>query len=372
MKMKIRGLVFTGFAAAVFASSAQAVTPPSVTYTVPYDSEEEAAVDALKSTVTSKYYTNETFQTRTSVGAGETANTPKVGVGEGQWAPFEAAPDPTDTNRNGYLYINPQRTANGTIQIDISNGKVATAATEIIGRNDNGSGLGPDTTHANDLTTAQAVYGLLDREGTGAATDTTTIGSSSSDDVVPSSKNVYDFVTQQMSDGNFQRKLNDEDPKAHAYVGVYINQGTTNDPDWQSEWYQYMGGVTTDPNNVNDTINDIYLGVTQISDYNDSGEGAVVVSLARDKLTTTAAQVAAATALNGDLTDLVTVSALKEFVEEQPGNAEIPNECKAPGVHCALVSTYYPNAVGTEGQAGYHAAGSVSTEWTVMAPDDGN
>ena len=69
MKLKIRGLIFTGFAAAVFAQSAMAVTPPSEANLT------DTQVDDLKKTVTSKYYVNENFQERETTGLGYDSST---------------------------------------------------------------------------------------------------------------------------------------------------------------------------------------------------------------------------------------------------------------------------------------------------------
>ena len=66
MKLKIRGLVFVGFAAAVFAQSASAVVPPSIAYPT-NEGTDATAKDNLKKTVTSQLYTDETFQERVTM-----------------------------------------------------------------------------------------------------------------------------------------------------------------------------------------------------------------------------------------------------------------------------------------------------------------
>jgi len=445
MKLKIRGLVFTGFAATVFASSAMAVTPPSVQYTPPYTSEAETAIDTLKSTVTSKYYTNETFQTRTTVGSGESEDTLKVGRGEGEWAKLDTVGVGTDTTAQGYLELATDvNSSRGLYTLDIRDNKIVDDGTGV-GSIAGADGSGPASTEAHDLTTAKAVYefvtsavntagddyqpkvgsiqnpnttiqvgyyvpaqgtqgeqgyvpasadwgtltakantvasgvttglGYLEVSGSGGnytmniasgkiASDANAISTGgtatgndalSSQDKLTTAKAVYDFVTSQT--GDFQRKLNGNDPKSHAYVGVYVNKGTELEPDMQSEWYSYVGG----PSSV-DGGNVTYLGVTKYDDAN-NGKGEVRIAINDTKLTTTAAQVTAATAANGDLTDLVTVNALKQYVGNVTGG-EIPPECVRPGVHCALVTVYVPaDNTDPENPVSAHA----TTQWTVMA-----
>ena len=182
MKVKIRGLVFAGFAAAVFAQSAM-------------------AVDTDDKTVTSKTYVDAKFQAQ--------AKRVEIGNGTGQYASVSAIPETVKTNEyypsmkvlsdtvldgnfqrkltadekgphigiivdrgtngehdyqsewqeiGGSTYVSVGSNTGGTaISVGLNDGKIANAAAVIAGSN----GQGPASTDEDDLTTAKAVYDFV-------------------------------------------------------------------------------------------------------------------------------------------------------------------------------------------------------------------
>lgn len=182
MKVKIRGLVFAGFAAAVFAQSAM-------------------AVDTDDKTVTSKTYVDAKFQAQ--------AKRVEIGNGTGQYASVSAIPETVKTN-----------------------------------------------------------------------------------EYYPSMKVLSDTVL----DGNFQRKLTESEKGPH--VGIMINNGTEQAPDWQSEW-QEIGGST-------------YVSVGS-----NTGGTAISVGLNDGKIANTATVIAGNDGqgpATGDEDDLTTAQAVYDFV----------------------------------------------------------
>lgn len=237
MKVKIRGLVFVGFAAAVFAQSAMA-----------------DANDAK--TVTSKLYVDTTFQTLNNI-----TTTSELTVGNGvteqmvneHWASNSEYPSMAVLNEvksqvtgidvNGdETYINVADNA-GTFTVSPKLAP-ATANSDITGTltETNGDTIGTKY----KLVTANAVKSLIDTglsDATNGENDTTVPtslavvsyaekkankateitdgdgGNSTSDTAYPTTKAVYDFVTTQ--GGNFQPKV-DEAAATTMYVGKYV------------------------------------------------------------------------------------------------------------------------------------------------------
>ncbi len=211
MKVKIRGLVFAGFAAAVFAQSAMAVVPPSLMTSedLPqgYTTVDDYTAD-VKKTVTSKKYTNETFQERLQ---GNATNSPDTALEEGgdgsvtekaafigwnygqggenkEWVKLTGAVQAGD---NTYVEIvHDTKSATKTHNVRLNPAAITGTANDILSADSDAT-----NTVRKKLTTAEAVYGVLDRETDGTnGLGTTTISADSTDNKVPTSKNVYDFV----------------------------------------------------------------------------------------------------------------------------------------------------------------------------------
>ena len=211
MKVKVKGLVFVGFAAAVFAQSAFATITPNT---------------AEKKIVTSKYYVDSTFQEEED----KVATTPTGNDAAEIWASsvkypsmavlkakFDALTPAVGSNAENYVDF----TESGdTLTVNFDNAP-ATAAADLTGYDSTSAPNGAALTSPNDkkLVTAGAVNSMILRESNGA----TTIDSNSTNGTVPTSKNVYDFVTN--IGGNYQRKLGSTE--TGLYVGTYSSDNAT-------------------------------------------------------------------------------------------------------------------------------------------------
>ena len=265
MKVKIRGLVFVGFAAAVFAQSAMA-----------------DANDAK--TVTSKLYVDTTFQTLDNI-----TTTSELTVGNGvteqmvnaHWASNSEYPSMAVLNEvksqvtgidvNGdETYINVADNA-GTFTVSPKL-TPATANSEITGTltETNGdtvgtkyklvtagavkslmdTGLSDAANAENDTTvpTSLAVVSYAEKKANKATSITTGDGgNSTSDTAYPTTKAVYDFVTTQ--GGAFQPKVTDTGD--NLKVG-YLGSGTGATPTWKTIKGASTGtGSTTDYVTIN-------------------------------------------------------------------------------------------------------------------------
>lgn len=216
MKVKIKGLVFVGFAAAVFASSAMA---------------------AGENIVTSKHYVDNKFQTLENI---TTASEAQV---EGAWNSDATYPSmaavqskfndinvtvASSSNATDYLDVN--ESPDGTFTLNLDNAP-ATAATDLTGAVNGETGLltAPTGDNLKKLVTAGAVNALIEAE-TVANTHTIT-GAAAENGTVPTTKNVYDFVTSAISTAgqDYQRKLGPSE--SGLYVGAY---NADNDETWQA------------------------------------------------------------------------------------------------------------------------------------------
>lgn len=210
MKVNVKGLVFVGFAAAVFASSAMA---------------------AGENIVTSKHYVDNKFQTLENLTTStETADWtsdteyPSMKVVEtrvGALTPAVGSPNATD-------YLNFSKEGN-TLTVDLDNAP-ATAATDLTGAVNGSTGVltAPTGNDLKKLVTAGAVNALIQAE---TAQDTTNITSAvAGNGTVPTTKNVYDFVTSAISTAgqDYQRKLGSSE--SGLYVGAY---DANNDNTWK-------------------------------------------------------------------------------------------------------------------------------------------
>ena len=387
MKVKIRGLVFAGFAAAVFAQSAMAAQTDD-------------------NTVTSKTYVDTKFQAQAKRVTSENIDT-IVPSNDDVWNHDDLYPSMKVLKDNGVVDAQPKADTlvdegvleqnaawigwhNGDnneqvdwvklkgegyteIRHDASKGhlvkivdsKIANTAAVIAGND----GQGPATTDFDDLTTAKAVYDVL----TGAVGD------------------------------GYQRKITTSEASAlagfnentDAGEGVMIGHRATTGANTDSEWYVFgakANGVDQS-NSANNHLSYLYVAedasesrkkfLISIKDGALAESGNAIITggtasgaeayLTRDKLTTAKAvyELLDVETVNGTTTissssgnDKVPTSKnVFDFVQSMMGGQNLPtmpDTCIAEGVHCALVSSYHA-ADAT------HAEPYAVLEWTVMA-----
>ncbi|MBQ6027374.1 MAG: hypothetical protein IJL21_02375 [Alphaproteobacteria bacterium] len=181
MKLKIRGLVFVGFAAAVFAQSASAVVPPSIAYPT-NEGTDATAKDNLKKTVTSQLYTDETFQERVtmtdltndngSVTEKATYIPWKYGLGgeNAEWTKLEGKPQ-MDVGQNGTntVYVQIEHDTKGNDKkhyVAMNENAITAGATGVTGAQQIEAAGAQNATEVEQgrLTTAKAVYDFVTDE----------------------------------------------------------------------------------------------------------------------------------------------------------------------------------------------------------------
>ena len=409
-KIKIRGLVFVGFAATVFASSAMAsIIPPSGMDQTANDYEE--TINGLKKTVTSKYYTNENLQERVKTDLAEkdgvvSEKAAYIGWSYGQngedseWVKLEGknvlAATSGGTANTAYIEIEHDATDtnNPKHYVKMNPETIATMQSEILSANDNATGV-----VKGRLTTANAVYNLLDREATNG---TSTIDDNSTNNTVPTSKNVYDFVMNNVIDDVYQPKATNT---TGAQVGVRV-EGENDDPD-VSTWYTL--GVGQDGVAVTASGDEAYLRIERDNGNTQGHNAGVYVDLDHSKIVKGSSDaVGSGAAYNTDgiagtngggaANMLVTASAVYDYavpidwteksptgyanktlvtdasgevvlsdVPALPGTSAMPAGCSSPGNHCALVTNWVPSATVGEGQEQVTIPAHIELEWTVMA-----
>ena len=240
MKVKVKGLVFAGFAAAVFAQSAMATDPApgdlkTVTSKAYVDSKFDGTAGQViiqganrgdtnyKTIQDSADYVNDGTGTYASGGANEAY------TGAGALVSGKAVKQAIDnavsnavtglsagvasTNSSGdYLNFTEN---NGAFEVGLDNAPVTTAA-GLTGY-DSTSQLGTTlSTGTTALVTAGAVNGLIDGE---TALNTSTLGSGSTNATVPTSKNVYDFVTSQVGGAAYQPVITNNSSSSAVQIG---------------------------------------------------------------------------------------------------------------------------------------------------------
>lgn len=265
MKIKVKGLVFVGFAAAVFASSAMA--DPAI------------SGQNARNTVTSKYYVEHNFQkigNRVTTTPADNAETwsdstkyPSMPVLKSVKDTMDAIDVTVANNSNGSAYLNVTELPTGTFTVDLDNAPATTAA-ELTGPLTNDEAGAFTGTNGDKLVTATAVKALINTESTAG---TTSLGAGSSNATVPTSRNVvdyaeakankaraiitsgtgqnntsatggdtaypttaavYDFVTSQVGSAAYQPKL--ENSQIGLYLGSYSGGAST--------WQELQGSST--------------------------------------------------------------------------------------------------------------------------------
>lgn len=394
MKLKIRGLVFTGFAAAVFAQSAWAL-PPAAGLTAP-------EIDALKATVTSKFYVDSNYQdlvekepTNPTTGAttiNNSSDNDHYPTSENVYKFVKGEIGALDSVANiqgddEYTKVRQVNTAGANEdpvyvkQVELAQAPATT--------NDSITGTLTSTTTSGGVTTLGTEDALVTAGAVNSLIDTSITNADATNDAqMPTSKAVYDFMNNE-NDG-FQRKITSDEAStlanfnsaSDAGKGVMIGyKGTGEDSGWN------IFGAKPNAVYQGDAASSNHLSYLEIQrDTTSASRGAYLVGIkggalaenagaisaanssdstayeTRDKLTTAYAVYAYAVKqdwgqVNGGKTLVTNPQTGVVELSDVPAIPEIGSNdpCRAPGVHCALVTSYD----GTEDE--------ISFNWTVMA-----
>ena len=348
MKIKIRGLVFVGFAAAVFASSARA-DDPAPTPHIP-------AGQTAKTTVTSKNYVDAKFQAK--------EKRVEIGNGTGQYASVSEIPSSVKTNdyypsmkvladsmaggdfqrklnssdpkdpQVGLMVGNesdwkPLRSTehisvttvlgsnNSPTEIDVAipDGKIASTAATIGGTNN----AGPEQADERDLTTAKAVY---------------------------------DYVNGGGNNGDgFHRKITESEAQALANINSSTDAGVGIEIGYRSytagtggaaatygtsEWAPFVAKA-----NSNTGTND-HLSYLEINQETENAKPKFTIGIKGGALAENASAISAAGANDASYTatdKLTTAKAVYEFVTSY-GNGEYQPKVDAPTGWDSTTSTF--------------------------------
>lgn len=244
MKVKVKGLVFAGFAAAVFAQSAMATDPApgdlkTVTSKAYVDSKFDGTAGQVIIQGTNRGDTNyKTIQddaTYINDGTGIYASggASEDYTGAGALVSGKAVKQAIDTAVSTAV-TNLSATPTTATYVDFSenNGAFsaglhqtpATTAAELTGYDvtDAANGAALTGNDAQKLVTTGAVNGLILREDSNGAT---TIDNTVTNNTVPTSKNVYDFVTSQVSgaSGDYQPVISSVSSGTAVQIGYKAN-----------------------------------------------------------------------------------------------------------------------------------------------------
>lgn len=307
MRVKIRGLVFVGFAAAVFAQSAMA----------------DATTDAK--TVTSKLYVDSKVDGVTETGSGNNITYGDTTITQN--SPNDKAPSALNvykfvtsqvagsavTIQGDSTYTTASSNGSGTWTVGIDATKLGTTANIT------------SNTNTEGLTTVGAVRGLLDTSlsdaasGSDAENDTTVPTSAAvvsyaekkgnkldgdnnntiaqfynSPTKYPSAKAVYDFVKAE--EGSFQPKVERTGPS----VGIRNGSGTSESP------YIYTwGGIQAQGGNTLGGTTDNYVTMTESGGVYSIGLATTMVSVDKADITSNNKKLMTAMGVNDYMTDLV-------------------------------------------------------------------
>lgn len=361
MKIKIRGLVFVGFAAAVFAQSAM------------------AEITADDKTVTSKTYVDSKVEATVS---GETTIN------------SESPDDKAPSSLNVYKFVTDQMDDLAEVAAIQGDGTYLNVTTETVGTGDNAHEVKQVNVITNNLASTAALIGTA---GTSAQ--------AADQGKLTTAKAVYDFVTGgDDPDGGFHPKLTStqasilagwgnggqsEEGTAIA-VGYRAYDGDDPDAVEPSEWKTF--GARANGSGTNDDYHLSYLTV-QPGTYQERDKYFIDIkatALAKDVMAISAGGTATGAAASQTADKLATAKAVYDYAVQKQWqttdegkhlvigsdgkvtlstntNPDIPaptdTRCtQAGGNHvCALVAYYDANAGGT-------GVGGVKYEWTVMAP----
>ncbi|MBO4583338.1 MAG: hypothetical protein J5714_04770 [Alphaproteobacteria bacterium] len=252
MKVQVKGLVFVGFAAAVFAQSAMA--------------EGENKIVTSKQYVDSKIVGTSSNATTIDSESSDTDAPSMLNVYKfvtGQVGSVEVIGDNTYTTTT----VDTTGADAGKFKVKLKQDPASARAALTGELNSTTHLLGTlDTTAGQKLVSASAVKDLLDAE---TATNTTTISSTSENDKVPTSKNVYDFVTNTV--GSYQPKAPTTDTTS-LYLG---HNGSGNVAEWNK-----LEAVTTNAQASTDYVTLKWNSTDSAYDVNlDSGHIAATSAL---------------------------------------------------------------------------------------------
>lgn len=381
MKTKIRGLVFVGFAAAVFAQSASAEITDSdktVTSKTYVDSKVEATVNnattinsgspddkAPSSLNVYKFVSNQIVSSGGGVDGNPDYHTDKIGYLDSTWAE-------DNTNlESPYMVTKAQLVANPTWQahvvkweLIVPDARVAESAGDITAGGDSDA----TATEQTNLTTAKAVY------------DFVTYG----DPNDPDNNGFQPAVDSSATSSNsFRAGWYNNGAATWATVKVRGNGTEAQDP---SLGYLVMDQQVT-PNGDTGSVYTISLKNDSIaglaSDISAVGGSGGTAHLIADKLTTAKAVYDYAVKKNWTSAEagkhlvvgsdgIVTVT--ENVSPDLPGADDMPDECKTPngGKVCALVAYYDTGTPLLQPEDTDYRAAGLRYEWTIMAPTGSN
>lgn len=417
MKVKVKGLVFAGFAAAVFAQSAMAAAPSQPT-------------TADLKTVTSKAYVDSKFNGTAGqviiqgTDRGDTTYKDVVTVGSGdnnQMIEANNAALPTVSAVKGYVdaavasggtaaiqtsvganandYVNFSKSGD-TLTVEFDNA-VVTAANGVTSTNDShlitSGGVrdyaeavankqtsisSVDASNTTNYPTTGAVYSYAQDQskrveatlvpGTGDNPDTytTTIDSSAANDTYPTTRNVYEFVTTQIAASDASANNSYQDKLTSGQTGLYVGTYSGND----STWAALEAADTTNAHTASNYVTIKQNGNAYDIDLNSTLVGTTAASVTNgganlmtgggvyDYITTNTAGVGdnngtpVANFAAANDSKFPTVANVRQYVTEQLHGNVIP----AISSECTTAAT----------NGGYCALvyGTSGLEWTVMAP----
>ena len=399
MKLKIRGLIFTGFAAAVFAQSASAVVPPSQMVAGDLPDGYEGTVNDyradLKKTVTAQLYTDETFQERETTGIGYNSSTQEF-TEKAVFVPWKYGDGGFNKE---YIKLDSRKQLAST-----NGGTQDTEYVQIVH-----AGKNVDQHYVEMNTASITVEG-----GTGdtGADKIEAAGQNNATSLeqgrLTTAKAVYDFVTDQLADvSNKQDKLTESQADAIAGFGSGGDSGTAvavgqklydsttqtyGDSNWavfgarangttEGDYHlSYLEVQQADGNERDKYWIDIKSSAVANADTAIAAAGSAsgtTAYLTQDKLTTAKAVYDYAVKQDWGVANagkklVINDQGIVDLTDTVPGElppeSEMPAECKTQngGKVCALVA-YWGAAEGTSGEPGYIPAG-VRYEWTIMAP----
>jgi len=327
MKVKIRGLVFAGFAAAVFAQSASAEITDS------------------DKTVTSKTYVDTNFQNLTQ-------KDPTTGEYPNDVTSISDSSTNVQypTSRNVYKFVKQELQEAGATGNMTGNLEKHTQKVAVFEDGYNGNATNPTDTDLEHLDHWELI--VPDGRVAEAASDITAAGAAGATTTVQTNlttaKAVYDFVTGGDGTG-YQRKLTaaEKDPS----LGVYNADGT-------SVWRAARGGtyVTMDT----------------------SGTGAITFDVPSNKIATIGAdnpntQEVEVSEITADSTKLTTGKAVYEFVVGDPDDPNSGFQPKATATANGVSTGTNPTAqVGVRTGTGSEQDPYVSTWYGLAAGQDGS
>jgi hypothetical protein len=255
------------------------------------------------------------------------------GAGDSTWKALEAV---SSNDQASTDYVTIKADSNGVYQVNIPAAQIATTAAL----------TGATATNDTGLVTAGSIRSTILQAGSTAggtiASAATAQSNNTSDETVPTTKNVYEFVTNYAQD---------------TYQPIVPDGQVTN---FMVGYKATSGGVSAWKS---------LIGTQYVSVANDVETGEVKVAVPEAMIASQGSDITAATGTSTGSdynNDLTTARAVHEYVNTMMGGLEIPgmpSECStaaASGHYCALV-------YGQTGESGGTA--TYGLMWTIMAPE---